>query len=197
MFYRAMSFDLVTRSTASATTGEPADREYYRAARNYGAPVGKLEFTFDAATLPTWPYFMGVRTVFSRAGRDVISAHLGTADRIRFFEYTVTLAGGISDEVHVALPTEHVDVLSPWSTVAPNGVAQWWALDLAKLRDRSFFIVPEASTDVVMRGDLILALHEIGWPGYVYELRVMDGKHMVAYEEWAEHPEWTHCQPPQ
>ncbi|MDN4480382.1 hypothetical protein [Demequina muriae] len=153
-------------------------------------------FTFDEESLPPWPYFLRVPTAFSRAGRDVIDGHLGPADRIRFFEYTVTLAGGITDEVHVALPAEHIDVLSPWSTVDPNGVARWWALDLSKLRDRAFFPVPEAGRTTVMRGDLVLALHELGWPGYVYELRVMDGKHMVSYDEWAEHPEWTGYEPP-
>ncbi|GIG53992.1 hypothetical protein [Demequina activiva] len=194
-FYGAFAYDAAVKSRATTVGGDSARLAVSTALKRFSTPADELVFEVTLPELPPWPYFVGVRQAFSAEARQTIEAYAAPGDRIRFVSYPVALLDDAIDKVHVALPTEHVDVLSPWSTVAPSGVAQWWALDLHKLADRSFFVVPEARSNTVMRGDLLLALHELGWPGYATELRVMDGKHMVSYEEWAEHPEWTDYQP--
>ncbi|MDN4480381.1 hypothetical protein [Demequina muriae] len=194
--YGVFAHDPTVESRAATAGGSSALRSASIALKTFSIPAEDLVFHVSSRLLPPWPNFVGVSQVFSGAAKAAIERHLTAKDRMRFARYPVTLLDGVADTVHLALPTEHIDVLSSWSTVAPNGVAQWWALDLHKLAHRSFFVVPEARSNTVMRGDLLLALHELGWPGYAYELRVMDGKHMVSYEEWAEHPEWTGYEPP-
>ncbi|GIG53994.1 hypothetical protein [Demequina activiva] len=192
LLYRVFSFDKDNRGVFTRGGGN----DIYGAEVTYGAELPDVSFAVDDVVLPPWLYVVRARTVFSERAKAVIHAYLGAEDRIGFFRLPVEMPDGRLESVHLAYSTERVDVLSMYSTVSPHGVAQWWALELSKLNGRSFFIVPEARSNTVMRGDLLLALHELGWPGYATELRVMNGKHLVSYEEWAEHPEWTDYQPP-
>lgn len=189
--YRAFSFDI---EHCGALTNVP-DWEVTRTEKRFGVDPPDLEFSYPAAEEPAWPDVRLVPRIFSAPAVKTIEAHLGTPDRVIFAGGSMTLADGRTVPVYVPYPTEYVDVLSPKSEVAPDGVANWWALELCKLKGRSFFQVPHASPETAMRGDLILALAELGWPGYCDELRVWDGDRRVLYEEWADHPEWTDYTP--
>ncbi len=156
-----------------------------------GAERPNAEFSSTLVELPPWPYFVMVQKLFSSEGRRVIEAHLLPDDRVGFMEFPVTLADGSPEHVHLAVPTERIDVLSPRSQVDSWGIARRWALELSKLRRRSFFGVPEAPGTTVVRGETLLALAELGGEYIVHELRVVDGDRRVDYAEWAEHPEWT------
>ncbi|MDN4480385.1 hypothetical protein [Demequina muriae] len=191
LLYGTFSLEEPIRGAFTSGTG----RDVYRAERTFGAEPPDVAFSYQSSELPPWIYVVGATTLFSDSARETIEGYLSAQDRIAYFERTIEMADGPIEVANLAYSTEWIDVLSPHSTVAPHGVAMWWALELSKLRHRAFFIVPEARVHPVMRGDLLLALHELGWPGYAYELRVMDGKHMVSYEEWAEHPEWTGYEP--
>jgi hypothetical protein len=191
-FYQVLMFDADVRGELTNVD----ERLVTRGEKTLGADLPVLEFSFPTVEQPPWPYVVLVPRISSRTALRVIESHLGDADRVMFHEGSMVMADGRTESAFIAFPTEYVDVLSSRSEIAPHGVALWWALELSKLTGRAFFQVPHASGTTVMRGDLILALAELGWPGYCYELRVKDGDRTVWYDEWADHPEWTDYTPP-
>ncbi|WP_203653455.1 hypothetical protein [Demequina activiva] len=195
LFYRAFSFD--TRASAVTTeSAEPARRLVARARRLHTPPTKDLAFSVEARELSVWPYFRDATGVFSSGARDVLEMFLGAEDNIVFESYPVALEGS-DDVVHVAYCSAAVDI--EWGLNAPlsdGNVGRYSGVDLRKLAGRVFFFYPPAVGDVALRGDVIIALRQLGWPGYAEKLPVMRGTRRVKYEEWAEHPEWTDYQPP-
>ncbi|MDN4480384.1 hypothetical protein [Demequina muriae] len=194
LFYRAFSFD--TRdSSVEAASGEPARRLVSRARIRHTPPVKHLAFTVDAIEVPPWPYFRDVRGVFSSAARTVLEGFLRAEDAIFFETYPVALAG-CDDVVHVAYSSEFVDIAWGLTASLSDGkVGKYSGIDLSKLAGRAFFFYPPGVGDVALRGDVIIALRQLGWPGYAERLPVMSGTRRVPYAEWAEHPEWTGYEP--
>lgn len=191
VFYLAVTYDADMRGVV--VSGDP--RSFYRADKSRGQALPDASLEFPRRELPPWPYVARAKRLFRADARAVIEAHLGLRDHVLFHELPMTMADGRVEPVFLAVQTDVPDVHSPHSSFGDDGVANWWALELSKLRDRAFFPVPGSLSTTVMRGDLVLALHELGWPGYIRRLRVMDGDQMVAYAEWAEHPEWTGYEP--
>lgn len=187
VFYEAFAYDEVVRGTI-----DPAQAREIRRA-DFGEPhrLADLELHMSGLELQPWLYTPHARRIFAREAKDVIESYLESADRVRFHDVTAVLTDGSRRDAFVALPTEQVDVLSARSEISPHGVAKRWALELSKLRDRTFFAVPHSQRTTAMRGDLILTLHALGWPGYVSPLVVVDGAQVVSLDDWAKHPEWT------
>lgn len=187
VFYEAFAYDEHVRGTIDPGQA----REIRRAGVRKPHHLAGLEIHMSGLERQPWIYTPNALRVFTREAKDVIESHLESADRVRFQDVTAVLADGSRRDAFVALPTEQVDVLSARSEISPHGVAKRWALELSKLRDRTFFAMPHMHSTTAIRGSLVLALHTLGWPGYVAPLVVLDGARVVTLDDWADHPEWT------
>ena len=96
----------------------PSDDELYdpgTVSEECNPPAGAV-VDVDGAQAPLCP-----------TGRSTMAACRGGADRVMFHECPIVMADGRTESTFIALPTEYIDVLSPRSEIAPNGVVNWRA----------------------------------------------------------------------